>query len=158
MRKKEKPPIIYSIIGTFLGIGYFPFAPATAVSIALCIIIWFLLKSPLVYLVTLLVLFVLGVVVSSKLETIWGEDNRRIVIDESVGMLITLLVVPRKLLFFIIGFLFFRFFDILKPYPVNESQKLKKGWGVVMDDVIAGMYSGIILWIFIFVYRLIKSI
>lgn len=155
-RERGKAEIFYSIVGTLLGIGYIPLAPATAASIIVCILIWFLLKSPLTYLSLIIILFTLGVWISSKLVILWGEDNRRIVIDESVGMLITLFMIPQRILFFLIGFFLFRFFDIVKPYPINESQNLKNGWGVVMDDVIAGMYSSIILWIFIFFYHLIQ--
>jgi len=155
-RERGKAEIFYSIAGTLLGIGYIPLAPATAASIIVCILIWFLLKSPLTYLSLIIILFTLGVWISSKLVILWGEDNRRIVIDESVGMLITLFMIPQRILFFLIGFFLFRFFDIVKPYPINESQNLKNGWGVVMDDVIAGMYSSIILWIFIFFYHLIQ--
>lgn len=156
MGKEKKAPIFYSLIGTLLGVGYVPLAPATAASIIVCVIIWFLLKSSLIYLTLIITFFILGVWISTKLETFWGEDSRRIVIDESVGMFITLFGIPQKTLFFLIGFLLFRFFDIVKPYPIKESQRLKKGWGVVIDDVIAGMYSSILLWIFIFFYNLIK--
>ena len=159
MEKERKPPIFYSLAGTLLGTGYFPLAPATVASFIVCVIIWFLLTSSLLsYFITLLIVFVLSILISSKLETFWETDDRKIVIDEVVGMLITLFAIPQKFLFFLIGFLLFRFFDIVKPYPINQSQKLNKGWGIVIDDVIAGIYSSIILWIFIFLYHLIKKI
>ncbi len=138
--------------------GFFPIAPASFASAIVCVGIWFLLKSVLICLVSLVAIFAIGVWVSTKVEKLWGEDSKRIVIDESVGMTITLIAVPHKLLYFCIGFLLFRVFDILKPYPINISQRLKGGWGIVIDDVIAGMYSSIFLWIFIFVYTSFASI
>jgi len=150
VKRKGSAPFLYSFIGTLSGIGYFPIAPATFASVVVCIVIWFLLRTQIIYISILLILFVLGVWISSRLENFWGIDSRKIVIDESVGMLVTLYAVPKNIFYFIIGFALFRFFDIVKPYPINVSQDLKKGWGVVTDDVIAGMYSSILLWLFIF--------
>jgi len=67
-----------------------------------------------------------------------------VVIDEIVGMGIGLLYLPRNLLLFVMAFFLFRLFDIFKPPPVNASQILPAGWGVMMDDVIAGIYTLII--------------
>jgi len=144
--------IFYSIIASFLGVGYFPIAPATVASGILCIIIWFFLRSTFIYIGTLIILFPISVWVSTKAEKYWGKDSRKIVIDEVIGMLITLLFIPRTILFFGTGFILFRFFDIVKPFPIGHLQDFSKGWGVVMDDVIAGMYSGIILWIIVYFY------
>jgi phosphatidylglycerophosphatase A len=149
---KERPPFLYIATATLLGTGYFPVAPATAASLVLCFAIWFLFKHPLTYAVSSILLFIIGVWTSTRLEQFWGEDDRKIVIDETVGIIITLFFVPQKLLFFGVGFLLFRFFDILKPYPINICQHLPKGWGVMMDDVIAGIYSNITLWVFIIIF------
>lgn len=149
-KEEKKAPIFYTIIGTLFGIGYFPAAPATAASIVVCLIVWFLFKSTFLHFVSIIILFPCSVWVSSRLENFWEEDSRKIVIDEAVGMLITLFCIPQNIIFFIIGFFLFRFFDIVKPYPINVSQMSERGWGVVMDDVIAGMYSSILLWIIIF--------
>jgi phosphatidylglycerophosphatase A len=151
-------PFFLKLWGTVFGVGYVPIAPATAVSLGLCFLIWFLPESLLPYLIVLLVLFPFGVWISSRLEDYWGIDDRKIVIDECIGIIITLLAIPHRIIFFLLGFLFFRFFDIVKPPPIKISQNLRKGWGVVMDDVIAGMYSSVLLWIFIFVYRAFSSL
>lgn len=156
--KKRRMFVFYAVIGTLFGLGFFPVAPATLASVVICLVMWYLVKSILFSIVLLTLLFIIGVWVSGKIEKIWGEDDRRIVIDESVGMIITLLAVPHKVLFFFIGFCLFRFFDIVKPYPINESQRLRSGCGVVLDDVIAGMYSSIILWLFVIIHNAVKSI
>jgi phosphatidylglycerophosphatase A len=159
MRKSEKkegkksPPVLLIVIGTFLGIGYLPLAPGTFASLFVCLLAWFAFP-PLWYSVfVIVILFCLGVWSSAELESRWDEDDRRIVIDEAVGMLIALFAVPHKVLFFLIAFFLFRFFDIVKPYPLKKVQELEGGWGIVMDDVFAGMYSSIFLWIFIFIYH-----
>jgi phosphatidylglycerophosphatase A len=64
-----------------------------------------------------------------------------------MGYLITMLWLPRTILFIILGFLLFRFFDILKPPPIRLLERVKGGYGVVLDDVLAGVYSNIILQI-----------
>lgn len=145
-------PFFHIATATLLGTGYVPVAPATAASGILCFVIWFLFKHPLTYAVSAVSLLTIGIWSASRLERTWGEDDRRIVIDEALGIIIALFLVPHKLLFFGIGFLLFRFFDILKPYPINISQQLPKGWGVVMDDLIAGIYSNIALWGFIVIF------
>ncbi len=150
--RNRKAPLIYQLLGTLLGIGYFPLAPATCASLIVCIVLWFLFTTPVTYIISIAILFALGVWIAFKLEPFWGEDNRRIVIDESIGMIITLFAVPQKFLYYAVGFFLFRFFDIVKPFPIGDSQKLKGGWGVVIDDVIAGMYSSIALWIFIYIF------
>lgn len=73
------------------------------------------------------------------------HDNQIIVIDEIVGMLITVALFEKTLIWLVVGFLLFRFFDIMKPFPANSSEKIPHGWGVMMDDVIAGIYSALCL-------------
>ena len=75
------------------------------------------------------------------------KDDPRIVIDEIMGYLITMLWLPRTILFIILGFFLFRFFDIVKPPPIRLLEKAKGGYGVVLDDVLAGVYANIILQI-----------
>jgi phosphatidylglycerophosphatase A len=84
--------------------------------------------------------------ISSQAERYWGKkDDRRIVIDEIMGFLVTMLWVPMSIPSVIGGFILFRFFDILKPFPIRHLERVKSGFGVVLDDVLAGIYSNIIL-------------
>ena len=80
-----------------------------------------------------------------------GNDPGIIVIDEFVGQWISLLFLPRILWIYVAAFMLFRIFDILKPFPANDSQKLKHGWGVMIDDVIAGIYTNLVLQLLIWV-------
>jgi phosphatidylglycerophosphatase A len=79
----------------------------------------------------------------NKLGQERGIDPGIVVIDEVIGMLIALLFVPKTALFLIAAFIFFRIFDITKPYPIRQMEKFPGGWGIVLDDVIAGIYANI---------------
>ena len=134
--------IIKYIIATAFGVGYVPLAPGTAGSILCLLIVYFWSPLPLFgYILLLLVLFFLGVYSGSQLEKDLGHDPSIVVIDEVVGMGIGLLLLPQNYIWFFIAFLLFRLFDISKPPPINLSQKLPGGWGIMMDDVIAGLYT-----------------
>ena len=133
---------------TGFGVGYSPVAPGTMGTLVAIPVYYFLsnIPSPL-YEITLIGFFFLSVWISENAEIFFGKkDDQRIVIDEMVGFLITMLWVPKTLLFIIMGFFLFRFFDILKPFPIRRlERKLKGGFGVVLDDVLAGVYANIIL-------------
>jgi phosphatidylglycerophosphatase A len=97
---------------------------------------------------TLVAFFFLSSWISGQAQNHWGKrDDPRIVIDEIMGYLITMFWLPKTTLFIILGFFLFRFFDIFKPPPIRLLEKVKGGYGVVLDDVLAGVYSNIILQI-----------
>ena len=76
-------------------------------------------------------------------------ELNKIVIDEVFGMTISLLFLPINFITIVIAFVLFRFFDILKPLGIRKAEKLKNGWGVMVDDLVAGIYSNIIIQILI---------
>jgi len=132
---------LYHVIATAAGCGYTPLAPGTAGSIlALILIYYFYPPGWLLGLIILLIFFV-GVHTSTQMEKMYGTDPSLVVIDEVVGMSISLIYLPRNYLLFLLAFIFFRFYDIVKPPPINFSQKLPGGWGVMIDDVIAGIFA-----------------
>ncbi|UCH83834.1 MAG: phosphatidylglycerophosphatase A [Candidatus Latescibacterota bacterium] len=142
---------LVTIIGTFFYTGFFPVAPATFACLVFVLAYGLIpgghiLAHPLVMLATLVV----SVPVSSRLEEYRGHDASCIVIDEIVGMQLVLTMAAPTTPGIAVGFLFFRLFDIVKPYPISRSQLLPRGWGVVADDVLAGVYARILL---IFVAR-----
>jgi phosphatidylglycerophosphatase A len=92
-------------------------------------------------------IFALGLATSWRAEAFYGHDGSRIVIDEVVGQAVTLMGHPATGATFIVGFLLFRFFDVLKPFPVGRMQRLKGGAGVMADDLAAGIYANLALWI-----------
>jgi len=131
------------------GAGYVPIAPGTAGTLVAIPIFLGLSSIPFpLYELTILTFFFLASWISGEAQKDWGrKDHPRIVIDEIMGYLITMLWLPKTILFIIFGFLLFRFFDIVKPPPIRLMEKAKGGYGVVLDDVVAGVYANIVLQI-----------
>ncbi len=147
----------FLLLATGLGVGYSPIAPGTLGTLLAIPVYYFLsnIASP-IYEVTLIGFFFLSVWISEKGEIFFGKkDDSRIVVDEMMGFLIAMLWVPKTILFITIGFFLFRFFDILKPFPIRHlERRLKGGFGVVLDDVMAGIYASIILHLISFYFTL----
>jgi len=131
------------------GAGYSPIAPGTAGTLLSIPIYLVLSRIPFpLYELTLVTFFFLSSWISDQAQRYWGKkDDPRIVIDEMMGFLITMLWLPKTTLFIVLGFFLFRFFDIVKPPPIRILERVKGGYGVVLDDVLAGVYSNIILQI-----------
>ena len=144
------------LLATGFGVGYSPIAPGTLGTLVAILIYYFLsnILSPL-YEITLLGFLFLSVWVSGNAEIFFErKDDQRIVIDEITGFLIAMLWVPKTIRFVIIGFFLFRFFDIVKPFPIRRLEKgFKGGFGVVLDDVVAGVYANILLRLFLPIVR-----
>jgi phosphatidylglycerophosphatase A len=148
LNPQSKMNRFFLLFSTGFGVGYSPIAPGTLGTLIAIPVYYFLseIPSPL-YEITLIGFFFLSVWISENAETFFGrKDDPRIVIDEMIGFLITMLWVPKTTRFIIIGFFLFRFFDILKLFPIRHlERRLKRGWGVVLDDVMAGVYANILL-------------
>ncbi len=149
------------IISTGLGVGYFPLAPGTMGSLAILIVYWICPEiSSLQLSMIILGLSVIGIYsvtiteneMKSKLGQDRGNDPGIIVIDEVIGMLVALFFIPKTTFFLITAFILFRIFDIVKPYPVLKMEKLHGGWGIVLDDVVAGIYANIVIQIGRFIF------
>ena len=138
---------VVKIIGTFGFTGYFPIFPATFASFVFILLYLLVpggevLAHPIVCAATLVV----SIPVATRMEKFYGNDPGCVVIDEVVGMQVILVGASGVGLWGgLISFFVFRVFDVLKPFPVNRSQKLSGGWGVVVDDVLAGVYGRICL-------------
>ena len=135
------------MFATGFGAGYSPIAPGTLGTLVAIPIYYFLSEIPFpLYEITLTGFFFLAVWVSEKTEAILGKkDDPRIVIDEMMGFFITMFWVTKTPFFILVGFILFRFFDILKPFSIRGFEKVRGGFGVVLDDVMAGIYANIIL-------------
>ncbi len=132
---------------TGFGVGFSPIVPGTMGTLVAIPVYYFLssISFPL-YELTLLSFFFFSSWISAQAEQYWcKKDDRRIVIDEIMGFLITMLWVPKGFSLILLGFLLFRFFDIVKPFPIRRLERAKSGYGVVLDDVLAGIYSNIAL-------------
>lgn len=136
------------IFATWGGSGYAPFASGTFGTLAAIPLYLLLAGLPLpLYLVTLTAFFFLASWVSGKAEILFNEkDSGKIVIDEVTGFLVTMIAIPFDWRYIVAGFFLFRLFDIVKPPPAGWfDRQLKNGYGVVLDDVAAGIYAWICL-------------
>ena len=128
--------------------GYFPIAPGTvgsAAGLAFYLLVWWA-QSPLFEAGLILLLFAVGVWAGTTSERYFGGiDPGPIVLDEVVGMLITLAFIPVGIAGALIGFFLFRLFDVLKPFPAGRFEKLHGGLGVMADDAMAAIYANIVL-------------
>ena len=139
---------INTLISSFFFLGYSPFAPGTAGTLG-AVPLFYLMSSYLSgewYIVLLILITVLAIVVSSRAEKIYNkEDPGEVVIDEVVGYLVTMAFVAPTALNIVLGFLLFRALDILKPFPCRRLEKMHGGYGIVLDDVAAGVWANILL-------------
>lgn len=128
--------------------GHVPVAPGTVGSAAGLVLFWALRAggSPLVEGLVLLAVTAVGVAAASRAEAAYGRrDPGLIVIDETAGMLVTLVAVPVGPGGALVGFFAFRLFDIVKPFPARRAERLPGGWGVMADDLVAGLYAQALL-------------
>jgi len=133
-------------IATSLGVGYAPFAPGTFGSAAGLLLWWALPHSTLVQVIAIVALFVVGSWSGSVAEHHFGKtDPGQVVVDEVMGMLITLFMNPVGWKGAIAAFLLFRVADIIKPFPANRLEKLPGGIGVMADDGMAAIYANLVL-------------
>ncbi|MDR0682426.1 MAG: phosphatidylglycerophosphatase A [Dysgonamonadaceae bacterium] len=145
--------LFHKIIATGFAAGYFPVAPGTA-GAALATVIWWILSifssSPctlvLITAFLIVVFTALGIWSSGIVESLWGKDPARVVVDEMVGVWIPLLAVKDGNIYYMLcAFVLFRLFDIFKPFGIRKMENIKGGWGIMMDDIVAGVYSLFIL-------------
>jgi phosphatidylglycerophosphatase A len=135
---------IAHIIATAGGIGFLK-GGGTAAAVVFCIA-WYFFPIGYVYQALLLVaLLAVGIWSATRMETVWEHDSNRIVIDEVAGMMITLIFLPHNGVYIVTGCVLFRFFDMVKPLGIRRAELLPRGMGVMADDVLAGIYSQLIL-------------
>ena len=134
------------MLASVFGAGYAPVASGTVGSFVTVVAIWLLPLTPLRIAVALVVVTLIGIWAGSRVERLLGKkDPGVIVIDEVAGMLLSVILLPRTIPVLITAFLLFRLFDIWKPFPARESQALTGGVGVMVDDLIAGFYTLILI-------------
>jgi phosphatidylglycerophosphatase A len=144
---------LIAFLATGCYVGYVPFAPGTFGSLIGIPLAWLL--SKLAFPLSILAIFsfiLLSFWIGGEAEKVFNQkDSGCIVIDEIAGMLITFSMVPWSTQNILIGFALFRVFDIAKPFPIHSiGKRLKGGFGVVMDDIMAGVYANVVLRLFLF--------
>jgi phosphatidylglycerophosphatase A len=142
-------------IATLGFIGYLPFAPGTFGSLAAFILFMILKPSPLIHVAILLIIIPVGTISSHYAEILLNvKDSRHIVIDEFCGYFLSVLLVPFNIYYALTAFFLFRFFDILKPFPVRKMGLLFRGGkGIMADDLAAALYTNLILQIVKFILK-----
>jgi phosphatidylglycerophosphatase A len=145
--------VVALALATCLGIGYVPFAPGTFGSLA-GVLLWYLLPgSPAIQVIAIAIVFVIGSWSGSVAERHFrSTDPSPVVLDEVMGMWVTLLMNPVGWQGVAIAFLLFRAFDVIKPYPANLLERLPGGIGVMADDGMAAVYANLALRLTIFVF------
>lgn len=143
-------------IATFLGIGYIPGPTGTYGSLATALVFYaftFPDRTPNGWALAglTLIIFVFGVLAADRVAKVINDpDPRIVVVDEVVGQLATWVFVPVRLPTLIAGFFLFRLFDIVKPFPARQFERLHGGWGIVLDDLMAGIYANLVLQLLVY--------
>ena len=134
------------MIASGAGAGYSPVAPGTAGSLVAAVGLWLIPFSSVGLWAALAAVVVAGIWASHHVEAVLGrKDPGVIVIDEVAGMMVAVLLLPRTPGVLLCAFLLFRFFDIWKPFPAREAEALRGGFGVMVDDLIAGVYALVLI-------------
>ncbi len=149
------------IIATLFFSGYAPIAPGTAGTAVAAFIYWLysVFAGPLsdmAWLVLLVISFFVAVYTADNMAREWGKDPGRVVVDEGVGFLVTVAFLPPDLWTIIVGFFVFRALDIIKPAPARQLEALPGGWGIVVDDVMAGIYGNLVMRLLFYITGLVS--
>jgi phosphatidylglycerophosphatase A len=138
-------------LGSGFYSGFIPFAPGTFGSLV-ALGIFFIpgFNNPFFHISALIFVLIVSIPISNKFEQHYGKDPAQCVIDEFIGMWISLLFVPKQFWYILATFIIWRILDIIKPFPAKNAEKLKGGLGIVMDDVISGIYTLIVIHFIIF--------
>ncbi|HXB42403.1 MAG TPA: phosphatidylglycerophosphatase A [Puia sp.] len=130
-----------------MGIGFLK-GGGTFAALLCCVCWYFGCKygcSNSLEITTAIAIVVIGIWSAGKVEAAWGKDSSKIVIDEAAGMCVSLLFLPLHLKYIVTAFVLFRFFDIAKPLFIRRSERLPRGWGVMADDLLAGIYTNLVV-------------
>ena len=154
--EKSQEPIfktgfLNKLVATGFGAGLSPLAPGTIGSV-LGLIIYSIpgFESTFIILPAIAVFFIWGSIAAGEMEKEYGHDPSRVVIDEVVGMWMSLAFVPKRLFLIGITFLVFRMLDIFKPFPANYFDKKEGGIFVMLDDFICGIFANIFLQVYLY--------
>ena len=136
---------MWQFAATFFFLGKLPIAPGTWGSLGALILWIFLPLSYSLQLIIIVLFFIIGVISSKKMALEMDDhDPSEVVIDEAVGMGIALFMLPHSIAMYAMAFILFRIFDIFKPSFIYQIQNLPGGWGIMLDDVFAGIFSWLI--------------
>ncbi len=134
------------LIATVFYLGYLPVAPGSIGSFAALFLYGAVKNSPQMMGASIVLCIVLGLLTAGRAEKLLGgKDAGEIIIDEFAGMLVALYLLPPTMGYIVAAFILFRFFDIIKPRPIRNLEKLNGSMGIMLDDLLAGVYTNLIL-------------
>ena len=153
----KAPSVLGSVAGavaTAFGAGYSPIAPGTAGSLVGLLLFWPLRRLPAAFQVAVVAaVFLAGTAAATRVaRRVGAHDPGIVVVDEVVGMWTSLLFLPFTLGTAALGFLLFRILDVVKPYPARQLEGLPGGWGIMSDDLMAGVYANLVLQVALVVW------
>ena len=155
LNNRPAVPFLTRCIATGFFAGYSPIASGTAGSLAALVIFMIpAMQTTAVLSTAIIVVFFIGIYTSAKMEHVCGDDPSIVVIDEIVGMWVSLVFLPVSIWLMLLSFVLFRLFDIFKPAPARQLEKLRNGWGIMLDDVVAGVYANLSVRLLLFVFPL----
>lgn len=141
-----KLSFVEKALGSTLFSGYIPIASGTFSSAVALAFYWIPGFENPYFLIPMILLFsVLGIFIGTRFEKVYGKDPSQCTIDETVGMWISLLFLPKQILITGIAFFLWRLLDIVKPFPARQAEKLPGGYGIVLDDIISAVYTAMIM-------------
>jgi phosphatidylglycerophosphatase A len=148
-----KLSFIEKLLGSGFYTGYIPFASGTFGTLA-SLFIYLIpgFENPYVIVPAIIVFFIYGVYVGNKFENVYGKDPSECTIDEVVGTWISYLLLPKTIGIIIITFFLWRALDIFKPYPARKLEDLNGGLGIMIDDVVSGFYTLIIMHLVVYFF------
>lgn len=143
--------VFEKILGSGFYSGYFPVASGTVGSLV-ALVIYFIpgFEQWFIILPLTIIFAAYGIYVGTKFEIVYGKDPAECTIDEVVGMWISLIALPKTILIVVAAFLLWRILDIIKPPPARNLERLKGGIGIMIDDVISGLYTLIIMHLVVY--------
>jgi phosphatidylglycerophosphatase A len=145
--------LLEKLLGSGFFTGYVPLASGTFASIA-ALLIYFVpnFEKPYIIIPAIVIFITIGIPIGTKFEKLYGKDPAECTIDEVVGMWISLLFIPKNLVISLVAFIIWRTMDIIKPYPAKQMESKNGGLGIMMDDVVAGLYSLILVHIILAIF------
>ena len=145
--------LIEKLLGSGFYTGYIPFASGTFGTLA-AIVIYLIpgFENPYVIIPAIVIFFIYGVYVGNKFENVYGKDPSECTVDEVVGTWISYLLLPKTIGIIVITFFLWRALDIFKPYPARKLEYLNGGLGIMIDDVVSGFYTLIIMHLVVYFF------
>ena len=146
---------IWIAMATFFNVGRIPIAPGTWASMITAGIFYLLvpyIQNPITGILSLILITILGIPAATASEVYFKrKDPGECVIDEVAGQLLCLIFIPHSWPYYLAAFFIFRFFDILKPFPIRRAEKIGRGLGIMLDDLIAGIYTLAVIRLYIWI-------